>query len=90
MDVVFRRTHYNPIGVRMQCNPKAGNWWNPVVIDRYNTILHTICDRHGLPFVDTGAIMSPVWDSAADWCHYEDQDSSQAEALYLLDRLFFQ
>jgi hypothetical protein len=90
MDVVFRRTHYNPIGFRTQCNPKARDWRNPVVIDRYNTILHTICDRHGLPFVDTGAIMSPVWDSAADWSHYRDQDSSQAEALYLLDRLFFQ
>ena len=90
MDVVFRRMHYNPIGDILQCNPKASDWRNPVVIDRYNTILHTVCDQYGLPFLDTGAIMSPVWDSAADWCQYKDQSSSEAEALYLFDQLFFQ
>ena len=51
---------------------------------------HPVCDWHGLPIVDTGAIMSPGWDSTPDWCHYKDQGSSDAEALYLLDWLFSQ
>lgn len=99
-DIKQCNPNYNPIGDISQCNPRASDWpqcnpkasdWrNPVVIDEYNTILHTVCDRYGLPFLDTGAIMSPVWDSAADWCHYKDQSSSEAEAVYLLDRLFFQ
>lgn len=89
MDVVIRQTHYNPIGDMMQCQPGDRDWRNPAVIDRYNAISRAVCHLHDLPFLDTGAIMSPVWDSAEDWCHYKDQDSKEAEALYLLDRLFF-
>jgi len=84
--IYVRNVHENPLGAGPGSCP-AGDWRNPEVIRIYNEILAEVCRELKIPFLDTTDIMTPLWDSASDWCHYRDA-VGQAEALYLVS-LFF-
>ena len=83
LQIFVRSTHYNPFGdVILQCPPK--HWRNPIVIDGYNAISQKISQKFQMiPFIDTNFIISPMWDSAPDWCHYKNK-AGQHDALYIL------
>lgn len=85
IDLHVRNIHENPLGnIISACPPK--DWRNPEVIRLYNQILEEICFELGIKFIDTTSIISPMYDSAPDWCHYKNS-AGVAEALYLVHRL---
>ena len=50
---------YNPMGdVFSLCPPQ--DWRYPPVIDGYNLIIQSLCDKYNFPFLDTNAIRSDV------------------------------
>lgn len=78
-----RSIHYNPINQRIgRCPPS--DWRSPAVIDGYNSIIANACRSFGelVKFIDTNHIIKPMWDSAPDWCHFNDS-VSDIEALYI-------
>jgi len=68
---VVRSVHENPLGNRISDCPPT-DWRNPEVIRVYNELLKSICDQLSIDFVDTAEIISPMWDTAQDWCHYNN------------------
>lgn len=69
--VVVRSVHENPLGNAISaCPPK--DWRNPEVIRIYNRILFEVCEDLSIRFIDTTAIISPLYDTAEDWCHYNN------------------
>jgi len=68
-DVFFRSMHFLPLNnlVASSCPPV--DWRSPPVVDRYNIIERKLCMEHGIPFIDTNFLTSPVWDSSPDWMH---------------------
>lgn len=66
------------------CPPQ--DWRYPPVIDGYNSIIKSLCEQYNLPFLDTNAIVGPMWDSADDWCHL-NQQVGLPEAFYLLGQM---
>ena len=68
-DVFFRSMHLIPLNnlVASSCPPV--DWRSPPVVDRYNSIERKLCMEHGIPFIDTNFLISPVWDSSPDWNH---------------------
>jgi hypothetical protein len=85
LELYLRNIHYNPLGdVKLQCPPR--DWRSPPVIDMYNDILQNISASMNVSYIDGTSILSTVWDSAADWCHYINEGSAQ-EALHILSRL---
>jgi len=82
----LRAIHYNPLGdEKTECPPK--DWRSPPVIDMYNDIIQNLSTAMKVPFINTNFIISPMWDSAVDWCHYKFSSASQSEALYMLGQL---
>ena len=77
---------YNPIGDWIGGCP-AIDRRNPLVIDMYNQITERTCNKYNVSFIDTNDIMSPLWDRASDYCHYNDI-SSDWEAIYIVDKIF--
>jgi len=80
-EIFVRNTHENPLGYMISSCPPT-DWRNPEVIRIYNQILGEICTELDLHFLDTTSIITPMWDSAGDWCHYANS-AGAAEALYL-------
>ena len=72
IDIFITAAHYNPVGdAKTWCPPHDAK--SPPVIDAYNAISKQLCDKenHDVIFIDTNsAVIGPVWDRAADWCHY--------------------
>jgi hypothetical protein len=68
--IFITAAHYNPLGdAKTTCPPGDGR--SPTVIDEYNTISKLVCAEENVTFIDTNsAVIGPVWDMAADWCHY--------------------
>ena len=86
IDLYFRNTHYNPLGLhKLECPPI--DWRSPPVIDKYNEITKRLCEEFGIPLIDTRDIHAPFWDSASDWNHYRGI-GGKMEATHILDRLF--
>jgi hypothetical protein len=84
-EIFLRSIHYNPIGDRIgECPPT--DWRSPPVIDGYNRILKRVSKKFGVQFIDTNAIIGPVWDSAPDWCHYRNV-AGVNDALYIAGRV---
>ena len=65
----------------------ATDWRNPIVIDMYNDIVEKVCQKFNITFIDTGEIMGPLYDRAADWCHYRNI-SSDYESNYIAGKIF--
>ena len=63
------------------------DWRFPPVIDEYNKITKQVCEKFGVPLIDTREIHGVVWDRAEDFDHYDDI-SGDAEVLYVLDKIF--
>ena len=81
----LRSIHDNPLGdIRVMCPPK--DWRTPATIDGYNAILHSLSLAMDVPFIGTSFIIRPLWDSSADWCHYQEE-AGIVEAAYLLHTL---
>ena len=84
--MALRKIHYNPLGdISTQCPPI--DWRSPPVIDGYNEIVQTLAEKHNIPYIDAGAVMDPMWDSASDYCHYRGLEG-RTEALYILQEVF--
>ncbi len=82
---LFLNTSYNPLKERsLSCPPE--DWRIPPVIDRYNSVLRSLCDRYNLTLLDTDAFIGPMWDHSPDWNHLQDWVAFP-EALYLLGQL---
>lgn len=82
--VFVRSMHENPLGNRISACP-PGDWRNPEVVRVYNEILLSVTQELSMPFLDTTDIIMPLWDTAADWCHYEGE-AGRVDALYLAQR----
>jgi hypothetical protein len=83
--IFLRSIHYNAIGDKIGGCPPA-DWRSPPVIDGYNRILKRVSKNFGVEFIDTNAIIGPVWDSAPDWCHYRNE-AGEKDALYIAGRV---
>lgn len=84
-NINLRSIHYNPLGdSKTTCPPT--DWRNPPAIGMYNDILLNVSATMALPFIDTRFIMSPMWDSAPDWCHYRNKAGIE-EARFILQQL---
>jgi hypothetical protein len=84
-EIFLRSMHYNPIGDMIgECPPT--DWRSPPVIDGYNRILKRVSKKFSVQFIDTNAIIGPVWDSAPDWCHYRNEPGVN-DALYIASRV---
>ena len=70
--------------VYSSCPPQ--DWRYPPVIDGYNSIIQSLSDQYNFPFLDTNAIVGPMWDSGNDWCHLNRQ-VGLPEAFYLLGQM---
>ena len=83
IELFLRSIHYNSMKVEITgCPPK--DWRSIPVINWYNKILKNITENTaGLTYLDTSSIIGPVWDSAEDYSHYEN-DAGKAETLYIL------
>jgi len=87
MMTMVRSEHENPLGnVISSCPPR--DWRNPEVVRIYNEILAELCRDLRIPFLDTTSIISPLWDTADDWCHYTNQVGLE-EATYLAHSLSY-
>ena len=86
LHIYLRSVHENPLGNRISsCPPK--DWRNPEVVRLYNDILMMLCqDIEGVNWLDTRQVMSPLWDSADDWCHYSNF-VGRAEAVDIISRI---
>jgi hypothetical protein len=73
---------YNPLGDQISSCP-ATDWRSPPVIDGYNSIIKSLCEKYELTYLDTNDIIGPMWDSSNDWCHLSEK-AGMAEAFYLL------
>jgi hypothetical protein len=84
--IYLRSINYNPLGgVIASCPP--GDWRSPMVIDGYNAILRRLAAEFRLPYIDASThIVGPMWDSAADWCHYRNEVGDQI-ARYIVARV---
>jgi hypothetical protein len=84
--IYLRSINYNPLGgVIASCPP--GDWRSPMVIDGYNAILRHLTAEFQLPYIDASThIVGPMWDSAADWCHYRNEVGDQI-ARYIVARV---
>lgn len=82
VDFFLRSIHYNPIGDAIGACPPA-DFRLPSVIDGYNMVIKELSDEHGIKYLDTDFIMGAMWDSAKDWCHYDNEAGSN-DALYIL------
>jgi len=76
--------HENPLGYIASCPPT--DWRNPEVVRIYNQILSQISNELGIKFLNTESIISPMWDSAPDWCHYKNS-AGMIESLYLVHEI---
>ena len=79
-EIFVRSVHENPLGYMISSCPPT-DWRNPEVIRIYNQILGEICTELDVRFLDTASIITPMYDSAGDWCHYGNS-AGAAEALY--------
>lgn len=48
-----------------------------------------MAEESNVEYIDTNFIISPLWDSPKDWCHYENEAGS-SEALYILQNVIDQ
>ncbi|GFH50019.1 hypothetical protein CTEN210_06498 [Chaetoceros tenuissimus] len=86
--IILRSVHYIPIGDMVgQCPPT--DWRSPHVIDLYNKVLREVAEESNVQYIDTNFIISPLWDSPKDWCHYENE-AGASEALYILQNVIDQ
>ena len=86
IDLYFRSTHYNPIKAHTSHCPPI-EWRNPPVIDMYNKITKKLCQKYGIPLIETNDIVGVTWDRAKDYNHYDDI-SGETEAAYILNQIF--
>ena len=78
--------NYNGFGAyHMSCPPFDHR--SPPMVDAYNSILHRLTAQAGVPYIDLGHIMGPMWDSAADYNH-PGRKVFTAEAEWILHSLF--
>jgi hypothetical protein len=82
VEIYARSIHHIPMGDRISiCSPK--DWRTPAVIDGYNAVLRKVSEEMtAITFIDTTFLVSPVWDTAPDWCHLADKVAHK-EALYI-------
>ena len=73
--------HYMPLGDTLTTCPPT-DWRSPRVIEVYNEILRQVCHEQGVPLIDTNFLISPIWDSAKDWCHFRRMGGGE-EAMYI-------
>ena len=59
---------------------------NPEVIRIYNELLQNISQDLRISHLMTTDIITPLWDSAPDWCHYKN-DVGLIEALFILQSI---
>jgi len=83
--IFVRNMHENPLGFMIASCPPT-DWRNPEVIRIYNQILSQISIELGIKFLNTESIITPMWDSAPDWCHYKNS-AGLTETLYLLHKI---
>jgi hypothetical protein len=76
---------YNPLGDAISSCP-ATDWRYPPVIDGYNSIIKSLCEKHELTYLDTNDIIGPMWDSGNDFCHLSEK-VGMAEAFYMLSTI---
>jgi hypothetical protein len=79
--------HEMPLGDRISACPPS-DWRNPEVIRNYNKILAALSEELSIPYLNTTDIISPMWDTAQDWCHYESA-VGKAEAIYVARSLSY-
>jgi hypothetical protein len=85
LTIYLRSINYNPLGgIIASCPPT--DWRSPMVIDGYNAILKRLAAEFHLPFIDSTFIVGPLWDSAPDWCYYQNNVGDQM-AIYILARV---
>lgn len=83
--IAHRINSHKPLGYsNLDCPPT--DWRIPPVIDGYNSVIRSLCNKYNLPFLDTTAIIKPMWDHATDWNHLE-REVALPEAFYLLDQM---
>ena len=82
-NLFLRSVHHNPLGnLKTTCPPE--DWRYPATVDMYNEIHRNLTAELGVPFLDTPDIIGSMWDSAHDFCHYRNDETSRAEALFVL------
>ena len=57
------------------------------MIDMYNKITKKLCQKYGIPLIETNDIVGVTWDRAKDYNHYDDI-SGETEAAYILNQIF--
>ena len=84
----FRQIHYNTLGyTKTWCKKdKIQDHRWPPIIDGYNDIIKKIATQHSIPFFDSRGIVDPLWDSAPDTNHY-DNDVGMTESLWFLRKM---
>lgn len=81
----LRSMNYNPLGGSIASCPPT-DWRSPVVVDGYNTILRRLAEHFNIPFIDNIFIVGPMWDSAKDWSHYNNEVGHRMAA-YIVARV---
>jgi hypothetical protein len=82
--VAFRSLNEIPLSETVGACPPL-DWRSPPVIAAYNAQLRSIAHPH-FPFIDTSAIMEPMWDGSGDWNH-PNGDVIKAQSDYILFHL---
>jgi FkbM family methyltransferase len=79
--------NYNPTGAMIAACPPE-DWRSRPFIDAYNRAFADViaAEPEDVVYIDSGFIVSPVWDSASDWCHYRGK-VAVALAQYTLHRM---
>lgn len=85
VSIVFRTPHYNAVGDWYHECPAWDKRW-PVVIDGYNDIVKALAVEMNVKYIDTGDVMDAMWDSPADYQHYNGE-VGYVEAMYILRQL---
>jgi len=89
-DFYIRSMHYNPLGDMISACPPT-DWRSPSVVEQYTNITKNLAATYNISYIDTNIVVSPVWDSQDDWCHFAGNTGMKAaiaEAQYVIGKLY--
>lgn len=79
--VYVRNVHYSPLG-DIQTHCPVWDFRSPPIVERYNALVKEVCEEMDVGFLDTEFITRPMWDSAEDWNH-PNENVQIVEAQYI-------
>lgn len=86
LPVFVKSVNYNPRSARIGSCPPV-DWRRIPFIDVYNEVLKELSLEYKVALIDLHDIVSPMWDSAIDWCHYKGKVFKE-EAKRILATIF--